>query len=240
MNHAVVSHEEWIAARTEFLRKEKEFFKFRDQIAAARRALPWEMVEKHYVFEGTAGPISFSEVFDGQSQLIVYHLMFSPEWDEPCENCSFWADHFDSVRLHLPQRDANLVAISRAPVEKLDGFKKRMGWKFPWYSSGGNTFNFDLNASFSQAEVDAQSGFYNYRTGDPECADREGISVFYKDDRGTIYHTYSTYARGIDLMNNTYNYVDITPMGRNEGEHPLGWVKFHDEYPSQELQPTST
>jgi predicted dithiol-disulfide oxidoreductase (DUF899 family) len=217
-----------------FLKKEKKFAKLGDQLARERRALPWVKVEKDYLFEGPEGKVSLADLFGTKSQLIVYHFMFAPEWDQGCPHCSFWADHYDSIGLHLGQRDASFSAISRAPIAKIEAFKKRMGWKFRWVSSGGTSFNYDFNASFTPEENREGTAFYNYRRGDAGASDREGASVFYKDSTGAIYHTYSTFARGIDALNGTYHFLELTPKGRDEGgfEGPQDWVRHHDKYES--------
>jgi predicted dithiol-disulfide oxidoreductase (DUF899 family) len=220
----VVTHEEWLAERKELLAKEKEFTRQRDELSRRRRELPWERVEKEYVFEGAEGRRTLSELFEGRSQLVVYHFMFPPEWEEGCKHCSFWADNFDPNVIHLKARDVTFVAISRAPYEKLAGYKERMGWGFDWFSSGGTDFNYDYGVSFRG------EGPYNYGT-QTESGEREGVSVFFTDENGDIFHTYSTYARGIDLLNTAYNYLDLVPKGRDEeGEAPQFWVRRHDEY----------
>ncbi len=232
-DHPVVSHEEWLAARTAFLAREKEFSRRRDEINRQRRELPWERVDKQYIFDGPGGKVTLAELFNNKSQLIVYHLMFNPEWDEACKNCSFWADHFDSLRYHLKQRDTAFAAISRAPMAKIEPFKKRMGWNFNWVSSFNNDFNYDFQASFKPEQLRTGRVFYNYETAaaDPDSEDREGASVFYKDKNGAIFHTYSCYARGIDLLNTTYNFLDLTPKGRDEAPgESLDWVEYHDRY----------
>ncbi len=230
-NHPVVSHSEWMAARTAFLAREKEFTRQRDEINRQRRQLPWERVDKQYVFDGPNGKETLADLFVNRSQLIVYHFMFSPEWDEGCPICSFWADHFDSLRYHLKRRDATFVAISRAPYAKIEPFKKRMGWGFKWLSSFNNDFNFDFMVSFTPEQLNSGTVFYNYSTIEADSADREGASVFYKDESGAIFHTYSTYARGIDMLNHTYNFLDLVPKGRNENPNDsVDWVRYHDQY----------
>ena len=230
MDHPVVSHEEWVAARTAFLAKEKEFTRQRDELSRQRRELPWERVEKEYTFDGPNGKVSLSDLFGKRSQLIVYHFMFPPEWEAGCPHCSFWADNFNEVIPHLNQRDAAMVAISRAPREKLDAFEKRMGWSFQWLSSGGSDFNYDFGASFTPEE--SKDRLYNYGTIAPGFTDREGMSVFYKNKKGEIFHTYSAYARGIDMFNTAYHYLDACPKGRDEDklEFVQAWVKHHDRY----------
>jgi predicted dithiol-disulfide oxidoreductase (DUF899 family) len=228
--HAVVSHEEWMAARIAFLAKEKEFTRLRDELSQQRSELPWEAVTKNYVFEGEQGQKTLAELFQGRSQLIVYHFMFGPDWDAGCPHCSFWADNFNSIIIHLNQRDASMVAISRAPYSKLAAYQKRMGWNFAWFSSAGTDFNFDYQASFPPEALKKGRVFYNYKEQAEETSEREGTSVFYKDASGKIFHTYSCYARGIDLMNTAYNYLDLTPKGRDENGRPQYWVRRHDEY----------
>lgn len=231
-DHAVVSHEEWLAARTAFLAKEKEFTRLRDELNRQRRELPWEKVDKQYSFDGPAGKVTLAELFENRSQLMVYHFMFTPEWDEGCVHCSFWADHYDSVGVHLNQRDVSLVVISRAPLAKIESFKKRMGWKFKWVSAFNSDFNYDLHVSFTTQELNHKAAYYNYTITDPGDEDREGLSVFYKDNSGAIFHTYSCYARGIDMLNGTYHFLDLVPKGRDEDgpEGPQAWVEYHDSY----------
>ena len=198
-DHPVVSHEEWLSARTAFLAKEKEFTRLRDELSQQRRALPWEKVDKQYVFDGPTGKETLAELFESRSQLVVYHFMFDPEWEEGCSSCSFWADSFNGNGVHLNHRDTTFVAISRAPLAKIEPFKKRMGWSFKWLSSGASDFNFDYQASFTPEQVKSGAAFYNYTVTDPGDLDREGISVFSKDESGAVFHTYSCYARGIDI-----------------------------------------
>jgi len=233
-NHPVVSHDEWLKARIDLLEKEKELSRARDDVARRRRALPWERVEKEYLFDTVDGKQTFAELFEGRRQLVVYHFMFAPEAKDGCPHCSFWADSFDAIGLHgehLHQRDATFVAISRAPVEKLEAFKRRLGWNFKWVSSDDTDFNYDFGVSFRSSERKAQGGFYNYKSGETN-SDREGASAFYKDETGVIFHTYSTYARGIDLLNVTYNVLDLTAKGRDEDHlsDTQAWVRHHDRY----------
>jgi predicted dithiol-disulfide oxidoreductase (DUF899 family) len=223
----VVGHDEWVEARKGLLAKEKEFTRARDELTRARQALPWEPVEKEYDFEGTNGTETLGDLFDGRSQLVVYHFMFPPEDDVGCKSCSFWADNFNPNVIHLNARDVSFAAVSRAPIEKVEAYRQRMGWSFHWVSSGGTDFNFDYGASFTPGQLDQQ--LYNYGSLPPRIADREGISVFARDD-GQIFHTYSTYARGLDLMNTAYNYLDLVPKGRDEGGRGQDWVRRHDEY----------
>ncbi|HTX59415.1 MAG TPA: thioredoxin family protein [Verrucomicrobiae bacterium] len=228
--HRVVPHDEWVQARTVLLQREKEFTRARDALSEQRRALPWEAVTAPYAFEGAQGRKIFAELFDGRSQLVVYHFMYAPEWEAGCKSCSFWADNFDRIVVHLNHRDVTMAAISRAPYAQLAAYQRRMGWSFPWYSSGGGSFNFDFNVSF---DAGAKQATYNYRTIELDGeTDLPGISVFYKDADGAIYHTYSAFSRGIDLMNTAYNYLDLTPKGRDEADTPMSWLRRHDEYPS--------
>ena len=228
--HPVVSHEEWLSARTAFLAKEKEFTRLRDELSRQRRELPWEKVDKQYVFDGPSGKETLAELFENRSQLIVYHFMFAPDWDEGCPHCSFWADNFNGIGVHLNHRDVTFVVISRAPLAKIEPFKQRMGWSFKWVSSFQSDFNFDYQASFTPEEVHSGAAFYNYRRMDTYDTDREGISVFYKDESGAVFHTYSCYARGIDMMSVDYQYLDLVPKGRDEGGRGPFWVRRHDEY----------
>jgi predicted dithiol-disulfide oxidoreductase (DUF899 family) len=230
--HEVVSREKWIAAREQLLAKEKEFTRLRDQLSERRRALPWERVEKDYVFEGPKGKETLAQVFDGRSQLVVYHFMFAPEAEVPCKSCSFWADNFNGIIAHLNQRDVTFVAISRAPLPKLQAFAKRLGWSFTWLSSGGNDFNYDYNVSFRPGDAGKGGASYNYRPTETTMADLPGISVFSRDAEGQVFHTYSCYARGLDMMNTAYHYLDLVPKGRDETElpHTMSWVKFRDLY----------
>jgi len=231
-DHPVVSHQEWLAARTAFLAKEKEFTHLREELSRERQALPWQRVEKQYVFDGPKGKESLADLFDGRSQLMVYHFMFAPEQEEGCKHCSFWADNFNPNVVHLNHRDVSFVAISRAPSSKIERFRKRMGWDFKWVSSGQNDFNYDYQVSFTPEQIASGTAVYNYANLDMDASDREGISVFYRDEKGTIYHTYSTYARGIDAMNTAYQYLDLAPKGRDEDhlDFTQEWVQYHDRY----------
>jgi predicted dithiol-disulfide oxidoreductase (DUF899 family) len=224
----VVAHDKWLEARKALLVKEKEFTRARDELSRQRRELPWETVEE-YVFDGPKGKQTLSELFDGRSQLVVYHFMFEPEWDEGCASCSFWADNFDPNVVHLEARDVTMIAVSRAPLAKIAAYKERMGWSFHWVSSHENDFNFDYRVSFAPEQE--ETAVYNYGSQSPSNAEREGASVFAKDEGGNVFHTYSAYARGIDLVNTAYNYLDLIPKGRDEeGRAPQFWVRRHDEY----------
>ena len=231
-NHHIVSKNEWIEARKVLLKKEKEFTKLRDQLSQQRRNLPWVAVDKEYVFDGPNGKETLSELFDGRSQRIVYHFMYDPTWDVGCPSCSFWADNFNDIIVHLNQRDVAMIAISKAPYNKIAAYKKRMVWDFKWVSSFDTDFNFDYHVSFTQEELTKKKAFYNFISQDPSASEREGLSVFYKDPSGKIFHTYSAYERGIDILNNTYNYLDLVPKGRDEDgyDFPMAWVRRHDEY----------
>jgi predicted dithiol-disulfide oxidoreductase (DUF899 family) len=233
-NHPVVGVQEWLEKRKQLLAKEKEFSRLRDELSAARRELPWERVEKDYVFDGPTGKQTLGDLFDGRSQLVVYHFMFAPEWDGGCKSCSWWADNFERNVVHLTHRDVTLVAISRAPLAKLEAFRKRMGWTFRWLSTDGNAFAYDYHASFRAEELAAGEVIYNYRQIKLSNTDHTGISVFYRDTDGAIYHTYSCYSRGVDMMNAGYHYLDLVPKGRDEDGLPYNqaWVRERDKYGS--------
>ena len=230
MTHAVVSAADWDSAREQLLRQEKEFTRLRDELNAARRALPWKAVTKEYTFHGAAGPQTLAQLFEHRSQLIVYHFMFAPQWQAGCAHCSHWADNFNGIIVHLNHRDVTMVAVSRAPYPKLAAYRQRMGWTFKWLSSFGGDFNYDFGVSFTPDEVAKKQTPYNYGTLDPGMEDREGTSVFFRDPSGDVFHTYSTYARGIDMMNVDYQYLDLVPKGRDEGGRGPFWVRRHDEY----------
>jgi predicted dithiol-disulfide oxidoreductase (DUF899 family) len=231
-NHPeIVSRAEWIVARKDFLSREKEFTRQRDALSAARRKLPMVKVDKDYVFDGPEGKEQLADLFDGKSQLIVYHFMLGPEWEEGCKSCSYLADHFDGPSVHLAQRDVSLVVISRAPWREIEAFKKRMGWSFKWMSSYGSDFNFDHHVSFTKEEEAKGKVYYNYETTDFMCDELPGLSVFYKNEEGDILHSYSCYARGLDLLVGTYNFLDLAPKGRDEDPEPtMSWVRHHDRY----------
>jgi len=238
-DHPVVSHDAWLEARRALLAREKELTRLRDQVSEQRRTLPWEAVTKTYRFDGPGGARTLAELFDGKSQLVVYHAMFDPStagsdtsWtaDAACPGCSFWVDHFDGIIPHLAGRDVTLVAISRGAYAALAAYQQRMGWRFPWYSSAHTDFNFDFGASFTADEVAGKRAMYNFTLQDPEQSEREGVSVFYQDPAGKLFHTYSAYARGIDALNVAYQYLDIVPKGRDEQDRGPYWVKRHDEY----------
>ncbi len=230
-DHRVVSRREWIEERRGLLVKEKEFTRLRDDLSRARRELPWVAVEQAYAFEGPAGRESLADLFEGRSQLVVYHFMFAPDAKAGCPHCSFWADNFNDIIVHLNHRDVTMIAVSRAPSPVLEAYKQRMGWTFKWVSSGKTGFNFDYQASFTPEALAGGTALYNFAEQDPGDSEREGVSVFYRDPSGRIFHTYSTYARGIDLLNTAYNYLDLVPKGRDEGDRGQYWVRRHDEYP---------
>jgi len=228
--HKVVSRDKWLAARKKLLAKEKALTRLADKVSKERRALPWEAVTKEYVFDGPNGRETLAQLFDGRSQLVVYHFMFGPDWDAGCPHCSRWADSFDGAIVHLNHRDVAMVAVSRAPYAKLAAYESRMGWRFAWYSSFGTDFNFDFHVSFTPEEMRKKKAFYNFALQNPDASEREGISVFYKDAKGRVFRTYSTFARGIDMMNVDYQYLDLVPKGRDEGARGPWWVRRHDEY----------
>jgi predicted dithiol-disulfide oxidoreductase (DUF899 family) len=229
---SVVSHSEWLAARNEFLTKEKEFTRLRDELSRQRRTLPWEKVEKRYEFDSTNGKVTLADLFDGRSQLMVYHFMFGPGWEQGCPSCSYLADHFDGSTIHLANRDTTLAVVSRAPLAEIEAFKKRMGWKFQWVSSFGSDFNFDYHVSFRPEEKSGGKVYYNYAMGEFPSEEAPGASVFAKDAAGEVFHTYSSYARGLDILVGTYNLLDLVPKGRDEDglAFSMSWVRHHDRY----------
>src|SRR6202140_5232724 len=228
----VVPHADWWAARKELLRKEKEFTRLRDELSRQRRALPRERVEKKYVFDGPKGKETLANLFDGRSQLIVYHFMFGPGWKEGCPSCSFLADTFDGAAVHLAQPARTFAVISRAALPEIEALKKRMGWKFKWLSSSGTDFNFDYHVSFSKEEKAKGKVYYNYEMTDFPSEEGPGASVFYKNEAGELFHTYSSYARGLDILLGAYNFLDLTPKGRDEDglTSSMAWVRHHDRY----------
>lgn len=230
MGHAIVSHEEWVAARRALLAKEKAFTRASDEMSALQRELPWERVEKDYLFEGEAGPQTLSDLFAGRSQLIVYHFMFHPDDAAGCPHCSLRADGFGGIPVHLAHRDVAFAAVSRAPYAKLAEYRRRMGWTFTWVSSGSSDFNYDYQASFTPEEMRSKRALYNFEMRDPGAREREGHSIFFKDSDGAVYHTYSCYDRGNDKLNIHYHYLDLVPKGRDEGGRGPYWVRRKDEY----------
>jgi len=228
----VVPQADWLAARKDLLKKEKEFTRLRDELSRQRRELPWEKVEKNYVFDGPKGKETLADLFGGKSQLIVYHFMLGPGWKEGCPSCSYLADTFNGAAIHLPARDTAFAAISRATLPEIEAFKKRMGWQFKWVSSSANDFNFDYHVSFTREEKAKGKVYYNYEMTDFPSEEAPGASVFYKNEAGEIFHTYSSYARGLDILVGTYNFLDLTPKGRDEDglSHSMSWVRHHDKY----------
>ncbi len=230
--HDVVSYEEWITIYQEHLVKEKEFTRLRDQLSQQRRALPWTKVDKDYSFDSVDGRKSLLDLFAGKSQLLIYHFMFGPDWDAGCPSCSFWADNFNDIVVHLNARDINLIAVSRAPLEKLQNYKNRMGWAFNWVSSFKSDFNTDFGVTFSEEQMNGEQGYYNFNTAGFPVSEAPGVSALYKSEQDEVFRTYSCYARGLDILNGAYNFMDMAPKGRNEGElpNPMAWIRRHDEY----------
>lgn len=230
-NNKIVSRNEWIETRKQLLKKEKELTRLQDELSLERRQQPWVKVEKNYVFAGPKGEETLADLFDGRSQLFVYHFMFGPDWEEGCPSCSMVADHFDGSTVHLAQRDVTCLAVSRAPLPKIEAFKKRMGWRIKWVSSHQNDFNHEYRVSFTKDEI-AKGKYYNYNTSDFPSEEAHGISVFYRDGTGDIFHTYSSYARGPEPLLGVYYYLDLVPKGRDEDTFPfpMAWVRHHDRY----------
>jgi len=228
----VVGREEWLAARKQLLAKEKEFTRLRDELSRQRREMPWEKVGKQYVFEGANGKETLADLFDGRGQLLVYHFMFGPGWEQGCPSCSFLGDSFDGITIHMAQRDTSFVAVSRATLPEIEAFKKRMGWKFKWVSSNANDFNYDYKVSFSKEDITSGKPVYNYDTIPFPSEEGPGASAFIKKN-GEVFHTYSTYARGLDILLPMYNWIDMTAKGRDEADikpHAMAWVRHHDRY----------
>jgi predicted dithiol-disulfide oxidoreductase (DUF899 family) len=228
----VVTQQEWLEARRQHLEREKEFTRLRDELGEARRKLPWVKIDKEYRFDSVDGKQALPDLFEGASQLIVYHFMYGPDWEEGCPSCSFWADNFNGIDVHLKHRDISLVAVSRAPLETLQAYCKRMDWDFKWVSSYGSDFNFDFQASFTPEEMDKGEMFYNFSTNSFPSDEAAGVSVFYKNDRNEVFHTYSTYARGLDMLNGAYHYMDLAPRGRDEKDlsSTMEWLRRRDQY----------
>ncbi len=234
--HKIVSRAQWLKARKAHLAKEKAHTRARDKLMEERRALPWVKIEKEYLFETTQRRKTLAQLFDGRSQLIVYHFMFGPGWKEGCDGCSFISDHIDGANLHLAHHDVTLVAVSRAPLAEFLPFKKRMGWRFPWVSSHGSDFNYDFGVAFTPEQVADGKPLYNYGTTSYLAEDLHGTSVFYKDGNGDVFHTYSTYARGDDALIGAHQFLDMTPRGRNE-KRTMDWVRLHDAYEDAQEAP---
>jgi predicted dithiol-disulfide oxidoreductase (DUF899 family) len=231
-SYRVVSREDWTDARRKLLVKEKMLTRQRDQISRERAALPWVRVERDYAFEGPDGTVHLADLFEGRSQLIVYHFMFGPDWEEGCVGCSFLADHLGGLLVHLENHDVSLVVISRAPFQKIEAFRQRMGWNFKWLSSFGSDFNFDYHVSFTPEELASGTGYYNFQESKADIDELSGTSVFYRDEDGTIFHTYSAYARGDEQLLGAYHFLEMTPKGRNEtlNGNLTDWVRHHDRY----------
>jgi len=232
VDHPVVSRDRWIAERKTLLAREKELTRLRDQIARERRALPWVRLEKNYAFDAREGQRTLANLFEGRRQLVVQHFMFAPGWEQGCKSCSFMADHIDGAEVHLAQRDVTLLVVSRAPLADIERFRQRMGWKFKWVSSHGSDFNHDFGVAFTPEEMATGEVYYNYVMQPFSHEEAPGISVFYKDDAGDVFHTYSTYGRGVEVMMGAYNLLDLAPKGRDEGNlnYPMEWVRHHDRY----------
>jgi predicted dithiol-disulfide oxidoreductase (DUF899 family) len=232
MNHPVVSREEWLEARKALLAKEKEWTRLRDRLSKERRALPWVRIDKQYVFEGADGKETLAELFAGRSQLVIKHFMFGPGWKAPCVGCSFEMDHVDGMLVHLEHHDVTYVAVARAPYPEIAAVQKRMGWKIKWLSSFGSDFNYDFNVSFTPQQIAAGGATYNYQAGAQPIEEMSGRSIFYKDESDGVFHTYSSFARGGEIMLTTYGLLDMTPKGRQENSHGnlTDWVKLHDRY----------
>jgi len=231
-DHQIVTRDEWLSARKRLLVKEKEFTHLKDELSKERRALPYVRVEKTYSFDAPDGKKTLPQLFDGARQLLVYHFMLGPGWGEGCPGCSFWADNFDGIDVHLKHRDVTFLAVSRAPLAEIETYKRRMGWRFPWISSFGSDFNFDYGVSFTPDALKQGKVSYNYTLQDDLSDEMPGASAFIKDDDGTVFHTYSTYQRGLDQVNGAYQWLDLTAKGRDEEglPHPAAWVRRHDAY----------
>jgi predicted dithiol-disulfide oxidoreductase (DUF899 family) len=235
--HMTVSRDKWLEARLDLLAAEKDLTRRSDEVARLRRQLPWVRIDKPYVFDGPDGRQTLADLFDGRSQLMVQHFMLAPGWEQGCPSCSYMADHIDGMKVHLAHRDVTFAAISRAPLAEIERFRRRMGWQFKWVSSHGTDFNYDFGVSFTPEEVATGRIDYNFGQWTMTGEEWPGVSVFYKDDAGDVFHTYSTYGRGVEVMMGTYSLLDLTPKGRDEGERIMGWVRHHDRY---ELDPPAT
>ena len=241
--HKIVSHDEWIAARKAYLADEKAFTRARDELSRKRRALPWERVEKNYMFDTPDGKQSLADLFGGKGQLIIYHFMLGPDWEVGCPSCSFLADHFDGAVIHIAQRDVSFVVVSRAPLPQLEAFKRRMGWRFKWVSSFGGDFNHDYQVSMTPQEKAGGKVMYNYQIIESfPSEERPGASVFFKNAAGEVFHTYSTYGRGLDMLIGAYHFLDLAPKGRDEDEleWSMAWVRHHDRYQGAAIDPKAS
>ncbi|MBP1874881.1 putative dithiol-disulfide oxidoreductase (DUF899 family) [Ensifer adhaerens] len=232
MQNEIVSPEAWLKARLELLTAEKEFGRQREALTRRRMEMPWERVEKSYLFEGPAGTLSLADLFDGRSQLIVYHFMLAPDWQEGCKHCSFWADNFNGIPVHLNHRDVTFTAVSRAPLARIEAYRKRLGWSFPWVSSFGSDFNFDYQVSRTPEQLAKGEAYYNYKLQPSTVPEQVGVSVFYRSDEDEVFHTYSCYSRGIEMLNAAYHFLDLVPKGRDEDglNYPMEWVRRRDQY----------
>ena len=237
--HRIVSQQEWLAARKAHLAEEKAFTHARDALSKKRRALPWVKVEKSYLFDTADGKRTLAQLFGNKSQLIVYHFMLGPDWEAGCPSCSYLADHFDGAAVHLAQRDVSFVVVSRAPLPQIEKFKRRMGWKFEWVSSFGSDFNFDYHVSATPEEKTSGKAMYNYELTEFPSEERPGASVFYKNEKGEVFHTYSSYGRGLDMFIGAYHFLDIAPKGRDEDglAWSMAWVRHHDRYDGAAVDP---
>lgn len=238
MEHTIVPYEVWLKARKELLVREKEFTKLRDAMTAQIRALPWRRIEKPYEFDTVVGKHTLADLFGSKTQLAIYHFMLGPDWEQGCKSCSFWADSFQGIPIHLAHRDVSFVVVSRAPLQHIERFKARMGWNFPWVSSYESDFNFDFGVSFMEKDEQSAQALYNYRSG-PYLDELPGASFFYRKSQ-EVFHTYSTYGRGLDLLNCAYNWLDLVPKGRNENpDHTMDWVRHHDRYEDVPTAPST-
>jgi predicted dithiol-disulfide oxidoreductase (DUF899 family) len=243
MQHSIVSQSEWLEARKAHLAAEKEFTRARDELSRQRRELPWVKVEKKYVFDGSNGKETLADLFGKGSQLMIYHFMLGPGWEQGCPSCSYLADHFDGAAIHLAHRDVTFLVVSRAPLSQIEAFQKRMGWRFKWVSSHGSDFNFDYQVSFTEADQDSGNTTYNYKNQKFPSTEAPGLSVFAKNDKADVFHTYSAYGRGLDILVGTYNMLDLVPKGRDEDglKHSMAWVRHHDRYEdSAAVDPNAT
>lgn len=231
-DHKIVDRDAWLAARIALLVEEKALTRQRDALASRRRALPWLRIDKDYVFDGPDGDMSLADLFGDRSQLMIYHFMYGPDWQAGCPSCSFWAEQFDRAVIHLAHRDVTLAAVSRAPLESLDAYRKRMGWSFAWFSSGRSEFNRDFHVSFTEDEIASGAVYYNYAEQSFPATEAPGLSVFFRDADGGVYHTYSCYGRGLDMLNGAYAHLDLAPKGRDEDDLPysMAWLRRSDEY----------
>ncbi len=227
--HRVASREEWLAERKALLARERELTHLRDEIANARRELPWVEVEKTYIFDAPEGKVTLADLFDGRSQLAIYHFMLTPGSDHICDGCAFLADHIDAARQHFENADLSFAAVSLAPLSQIEPVKKRLGWSFRWVSSHGRDFNYDYGVSFTPEQIASGEGVYNYRKGEGGSPDAPGTSIFARDETGKVFHTYSSYARGGEMLIGAFNWLDLAPKGRNETTI-MGWLQLHDEY----------